>query len=69
MRRPTRIRMTETVLIEAAAKGLSAEAILDQACEMVNQVDYLESKSETICYQFLSSRDYMRSIRGWEQAI
>jgi hypothetical protein len=30
---------------------LSAEeAILDQACEMVNQVVYLESKSETICY-------------------
>jgi hypothetical protein len=62
--------MTETVLIEAVAKGLSAEeAILDQACEMVNQVVYLESKSETICYQFLSSRDYMRSMRGWEQAI
>jgi hypothetical protein len=30
--------MTETVLIEAVAKVLSAEeAILDQACEMVNQ--------------------------------
>jgi hypothetical protein len=38
MLHPTKIRMTETVLIEAVAKVLSAEeAILDQACEMINQ--------------------------------